>query len=322
MVDILSKTILVLTVVAGGGHNSAAISVTTRIKEIEPDAEIQVVDILKTYSVRDFYITKYGYATLIGKLPFIYAAGYWLSNHGLFKNFYASAPLRIARNIAPKLYKMINETKPDVIYCTHFYPAMALSLLRQAYIVPPVVIASSLDYAVEPFFDKARNVDYITIANEEFIPGRLHSGYTLEQIKVTGIPTQDKFYTKPNKLKLRKELGMGAFAKILLPRIKELSKTKDVVLDGLYSWDEYLILKEELENLKVIAIVTDKEIRYSRLENREIRPLTKEEAQKRDLSEIENIQKAPPIAYADYYVLNNGSLEEYKERLESIIKEI
>ena len=204
----MGKKILILTVVAGGGHNSAAKSVTTRIKEMEPDADIQVIDILKTYSVRDFYITKYGYATLIGKLPFIYAAGYWLSNHGLFKNFYASAPLRIARNIAPKLYKMINETKPDVIYCTHFYPAMALSLLRQAYVVPPVVITSSLDYAVEPFFDKARNVDYITIANEEFIPGRLHSGYTLEQIKVTGIPTQDKFYTEPNKLKLRKELGL------------------------------------------------------------------------------------------------------------------
>ncbi len=202
------KRILILSVVAGGGHNSAARSVVTSIQEKNPDAEIQVVDILKTYSVRDYYMTKYGYATLIGKLPFIYAAGYWLSNHGLFKNFYASAPLTVARNIAPKLYRMINEIKPDVIYCTHFYPAMALSLLRQAYQVPPVVIASSLDYAVEPFFDKARNIDYITIANEEFIPGRLHSGYSLEQIKVTGIPTQDKFYKKPNKLALRKKLGL------------------------------------------------------------------------------------------------------------------
>lgn len=202
------KKILVLSVVAGGGHNSAARSVTAKIQELNPEAEIEVVDILKTYSVTDYYITKYGYAAMIGHLPFIYASGYWLSNHGLFKNFYAAAPLRVARNIAPKLYQKINETKPDVIYCTHFYPAMALSLLRQAYKVPPVVITSSLDYAVEPFFDKARNVDYITIANEEFIPGRLHSGYTLEQIKATGIPTQDKFYQEYDKLALRKELGL------------------------------------------------------------------------------------------------------------------
>ena len=146
-------------------------------------------------------------------------------------------------------------------------------------------------------------------------------GVTLEKLKENNLevnPENEKMMRE----KLRKELGMGAFAKILLPRIKEYSTKKNVVLDGLYSWDEYLILKEELENLKVIAIVTDKELRYSRLANREVRPLTKEEANERDLAEIENIKKAPPIAYADYYVLNNGTLEEYKERLEEILKEI
>ena len=30
----------------------------------------------------------------------------------------------------------------------------------------------------------------------------------------------------------------------------------------------------------------------------------------RDLAEIENIAKAPPIAYADYYVLNNGTMDD------------
>ena len=99
--------------------------------------------------------------------------------------------------------------------------------------------------------------------------------------------------------------------------------SKNVVLDGLYSWDEYQIINEELEDqLKVIAIVTDKDLRYSRLETRDVRPLTKEEAKARDLAEIENIRKAPPIAYADYYVLNNGTIEEYKARLEEILKEI
>ena len=204
----MTKKILVLTVLCGGGHNAAAKAVTKKIKELNPDAEIEVVDMLKKYSIKDFYILKYGYSTLIGKLPFIYSIGYWLSNHGLYKNYYASGPLSLARKIAPRLYEDINKSKPDVIYCTHFLPAIAFSLLRQAYKVPPVVIASSLDYAVEPFFDKARNIDYLTIPNELFIPGRLHSGYSLEQIKVTGIPTQEKFYAQYNKKELRKELGL------------------------------------------------------------------------------------------------------------------
>lgn len=205
----MAKKILILTVVAGGGHTSAANSVTTRIKELEPDAEVEIVDVLKTYSTYQYYTLKYGYSILIGKLPFIYSSGYWLSNHGIFKNLYATGPLKVARTIAPKLYQRINETKPDVIYCTHFYPAIMISLLRLVgYKVPPVTITSECDYAVEPFYDKARNVDYITIADDIFIPGLIHGGYKLEQIKVTGIPTQSKFYIKPDKKEFRKELGL------------------------------------------------------------------------------------------------------------------
>ena len=147
-------------------------------------------------------------------------------------------------------------------------------------------------------------------------------GVTMEKLKENNLevtPENEKMMRE----KLRTDLGMGAFAKILLPRIKELAKTKNVVLDGLYSWDEYLIIEKELkDNLFMIGIITDKKLRYSRLETREIRPLTSEEAKKRDLAEIENIAKAPPIAYADYYVLNNGTIEEYKSRLEEILKEI
>ncbi len=147
-------------------------------------------------------------------------------------------------------------------------------------------------------------------------------GVTLEKLKEKGLeitPENEKMMRE----KLREDLGMGAFAKILLPKIKELSQENNVVLDGLYSWDEYKILSDELgKNIKTIAIVTDKKIRYKRLSSREVRPLTKKEAQNRDLAEIENIAKAPPIAYADYFIFNNGTLEEYKERLKEILKEI
>lgn len=146
-------------------------------------------------------------------------------------------------------------------------------------------------------------------------------GVTMKKLSEEGLevnPENEKMMRE----KLRKELGMGAYAKVLLPEIKELSKDNDVVLDGLYSWTEYQILKKELTNLKLIAIVSDKDIRFSRLEKREVRPLTNEEADNRDLAEINNIEKAPPIAYADYYILNNGTKEEYINRLEEIIEVI
>ena len=143
-------------------------------------------------------------------------------------------------------------------------------------------------------------------------------GVTMDKLKEAGLevtPENEKMMRE----KLRSELGMGAYAKVLLPRILELSKDYDVVLDGLYSWSELKILEEEFD-MRTIAIVCDKNLRYDRLSKREIRPFNNEEAKKRDITEVENIEKAGPIAYADYYIYNNGSIEEYYKRLDEIIK--
>ncbi len=122
---------------------------------------------------------------------------------------------------------------------------------------------------------------------------------------------------------LRREHGMGAYAKMLLPRIVEYSKEGPTVLDGLYSWDEYKILKDELkEQLTVVAIITSKNLRYERLATREVRPLTKEQAENRDISEIENLAKGGPIAFADYFINNDGNIEDYKKQLNNIINNI
>lgn len=143
-------------------------------------------------------------------------------------------------------------------------------------------------------------------------------GVTMEKLKEAGLevtPENEKMMRE----KLRRELGMGAYAKVLLPRILELSKDCDVVLDGLYSWSELKILEEEFD-MRTIAIVCDKNLRYDRLSKRDVRPFNNEEAKKRDITEIENIEKAGPIAYADYFIYNNGSMEEYYKRLDEIIK--
>ena len=144
-------------------------------------------------------------------------------------------------------------------------------------------------------------------------------GVTMDKLKEANLevnPENEKMMRE----KLRNELGMGAFAIVLLPKIKECVNNGNTVLDGVYSYDEVKILKENFSELKIIAIVCDKDIRYDRLSIREVRSLTNEEASARDVAEVENIAKAPPIAMADYYILNNGTIEEYKTRLEEILE--
>ena len=147
-------------------------------------------------------------------------------------------------------------------------------------------------------------------------------GVVLEEVKKRGLevnPENEKLVRES----LREEYGMSAMAKILLPRIEEVSSRKDTVLDGLYSWDEYVVLKEKFgDKLKLISIVADKNIRYERVGKRKIRPLNREKIEARDIAEIENLAKGGPISIADYYLLNNGSVEDYYKRLEEILESI
>lgn len=98
---------------------------------------------------------------------------------------------------------------------------------------------------------------------------------------------------------------------------------KRIILDGLYSWTEYKILKHQYPGiLSVIAVVEDKKLRYKRAAAREERAFTPAAIRERDRSEIENLEKGGPIAAADYYILNNGTKEEMFRRADEILKEI
>ena len=106
---------------------------------------------------------------------------------------------------------------------------------------------------------------------------------------------------------------MGIYAKLNAPKIAELYKNGNVVVESLYSWSEYKYLKEIYkDNFILLSLVTNASVREERLAVREYRGMTKQDVHIRDYSEIENLEKGGPIARADYYLLNNGSMEELK----------
>lgn len=137
-------------------------------------------------------------------------------------------------------------------------------------------------------------------------------GVTMTELKKSGLEVNEE-NERNMREHLRKTYGMGAFAVLLKEEILQKLQQGNVVLDGLYSWSEYLILKELLgESLLLLAVVTDCSIRKARLVNRKIRPLTAEEVDARDKAEIERSEKGGPIAKADHFVINNGTEEQLR----------
>ena len=142
---------------------------------------------------------------------------------------------------------------------------------------------------------------------------------TDEEVKKKGLELNEKNERHIREL-LRKEHGMVAYAKLNLPRIDSALKQANVVIDGLYSWEEYTFLSNYYRSrFGVIAVWSSPKTRYTRLANREERPLTAEEAASRDEAEIKNINKSGPIAMADFTILNEASLKELKREAKKVI---
>ncbi|MFH1667845.1 MAG: AAA family ATPase [Candidatus Komeilibacteria bacterium] len=155
---------------------------------------------------------------------------------------------------------------------------------------------------------------------------------TLDEVREKNLePIEEN--ERPIREKNRKEHGPAAYAILNMPKFEAGLAKGNVIGDGLYSWSEYKYLKEKFgEDLVIIAIYAAPETRYARLADRrsryveddkmKYRSSSPEQAKSRDYAEIENIEKAGPIAMADYTILNEGSLVELKSQIKETYRKI
>jgi dephospho-CoA kinase len=143
---------------------------------------------------------------------------------------------------------------------------------------------------------------------------------TDEEIKKRGLEINEASERFCREL-LRKEHGMAAYGILNQPRINAALKNGNVVADGLYSWEEYLALKEYFgAGFTVVAVYSAPSSRYARLARRSHRPLTAIEAAGRDKAEIENLNKGGPIAMADFTILNETSVEDLRRQTLEVLE--
>lgn len=122
---------------------------------------------------------------------------------------------------------------------------------------------------------------------------------------------------------IRQEYGMSAYATLNLDQLKDLTIKSPVVADGLYSYSEYLIFKQNfMHQSVVIAVYAPPNLRYQRLKIRSERPLSEDIARSRDHAEITQLEKGGPIAMADITIMNTGSFEYLEKQCLEVIHDI
>ena len=167
---------------------------------------------------------------------------------------------------------------------------------------------------------KSSAVEYLT---KKGFPKVYFGGVIYKAMDEAGIePTWD------NQQKFREEIrqreGKDFVIRRVIKNIRDLINAgqNKIVLDGLYTWSEYKILKHEFPGqVVVIAIVTPKHLRYQRMIKRPERPMQPREVDQRDWSEIENLEKGGPIAIADYFIINDSDLTQLHQKIDAVARD-
>lgn len=168
---------------------------------------------------------------------------------------------------------------------------------------------------------KSSAVEYLTAKG---YPKVYFGGVIYQAMKEAGIERTAESETKFRE-EIREREGKDFVVNRIVTQIRDLINAGQhrIIADGIYTWTEYKIMKREFPGeLTVVAVVAPKHLRHHRLTNRSERPYTLEEANRRDWTEIENLEKGGPIAIADHYIMNNGNLDHFHEQIDTELEHI
>ncbi len=214
----MKKRILILSITAGNGHNACANSMKRKLESLD-DAEVKIVDLLKSFSTKlNVWVSDKGYSLSVGKLLPLYNAFYNHYKKAAPEKRYSCSSQKTVVSTLNGLMKEIMDFKPDVIYSTHFYGAIAVTDLQLVYKLPCTTIVSNLDYVNSPFWEAGIGVDYFAIPNEDFIEECIYEGYSREQLLPIGLPVDERTLERLDKSEARKKLGLedGVFTVMVM----------------------------------------------------------------------------------------------------------
>ncbi|MEM3626502.1 MAG: AAA family ATPase [Candidatus Bathyarchaeia archaeon] len=123
-------------------------------------------------------------------------------------------------------------------------------------------------------------------------------------------------------LELRRKEGKSVIAKRCIPKIERVHEQK-VLVDGIRSLSEVEEFKERFKKFSLIAIHSSPETRFKRLYHRQRSddPKSWETFRERDMRELK-VGLGEAIAMADYFVVNEESLDVVKERIREVLRKV
>ena len=203
--------ILILSSSAGNGHNSAGNRIKEKFLNEQPQAEIEMVDIYKSYAskIQAWTIEK-GYFFACNHLLPLYNHYFKKSEHTDFKLKDGFGCHKQTYSMLHGILNKIYDYKPDLIICTYIFAAIAVANIKRVYNIPAKVACMALDYGVSPYWEcTADCLDYMFLTDEYMVEPFIQRGFKKEQLYVTGIPIAYEFNQDRDKMATREKLNLN-----------------------------------------------------------------------------------------------------------------
>lgn len=212
MKEVKAVKALFLSVSAGHGHNQTAMASMESLRAKGVDCVLldifEYINPILSESVAKAYLISTKFT------PAVYGKLYRLGEKLEKSNEKLYIGKIIGSLLSRKLTGFLSEYQPDVIVCTHIFPAQVISYLREKGLSCKSV-GIITDFTVHPFWEDT-NLDYYVTASSLLNLQLQRKGIPLEKVWPIGIPIFRKFANKVDRAEARKLLGIENKTTILV----------------------------------------------------------------------------------------------------------
>lgn len=237
--------VLLMYISQVSGHRSAAQAIDKEIKKLSPDARVLGINAFNyTNPVSEKVINRL-YMEVVNKAPKIW--DYLYDNPKVVERI-AKIKDTVHKFNSPKLKKLFDEFRPDVVACTQAFPCGMVADYKKTYNSSIPLVAVLTDYVPHSYWIYDL-VDYYIAPSDEVKVRMQQKGIPDKKIKTFGIPFDSKFNSPVERAEVLRRMGFDAELPVVLIMggghglgpiktiVKSLEKTKqplqEIIITGI-----------------------------------------------------------------------------------------
>ncbi len=186
------KRIILMYISEVSGHRSATLAIEKTLRQLNPDCQILNINAFNyTNPISEKVINRI-YMGVIKRTPKIW--DYLYDNPSVVKGL-ENIKRYIHKSNSPKLKKLFDSFKPDLVVCTQAFPCGMVADYKQSYGVNLPLVAVLTDYIPHSYWIY-EGVDFYITPSEDVSARLEKKGVKPSKIKAYGIPFDPKFNQK------------------------------------------------------------------------------------------------------------------------------